>query len=167
MSLALRCVSSYARRLPMMTSPEATDLRDAWREELRARAASAAERSYAPYSRFRVGAALLLHSGEVVTGCNVENCSYRLTCCAEQAAIARAVSEYGPGIRLQAVAVANLNGAASMPCGACRQTLSEFGDDATTVLYPGEGGAPQETTLGALLPHAFRLTMLPDGAGAR
>jgi cytidine deaminase len=118
-------------------------------------ATAAAEHSYSPYSKFRVGAALLLESGETISGCNVENCSYRLTSCAEQAAIARAVSELGPAIRLRAVAVANLNGAASMPCGACRQTLAEFGADDTLVLYPGESG-PEETTLGELLPHAFR-----------
>jgi cytidine deaminase len=123
---------------------------------LRELAAKAAEHAYAPYSRFRVGAALLLEDGGVVTGCNVENCSYRLTSCAEQGAIARAVAERGPGIRVRAVAVANLNDAASMPCGACRQTLSEFGGDAMVVLYPGEGGAAKETTLGELLPHAFR-----------
>jgi cytidine deaminase len=107
-----------------------------------------------------VGAALLLTDGSIVTGCNVENCSYRLTSCAEQAAIARAVSERGPNIRLRAVAVANLNGAPSMPCGACRQTLSEFGDDDVLILYPGEDGADESTTLGALLPHAFRLQFL-------
>ena len=129
---------------------------EAERATLRELAAQAAEMAYAPYSRFRVGAALLLEDGSVVTGCNVENCSYRLTSCAEQGAIARAVAERGPGVRLRAVAVANLNGAASMPCGACRQTLAEFGDDGTVVLYPGEGGAPEETTLGELLPHAFR-----------
>jgi len=129
-------------------------------DQLRELATAAAEHSYSPYSRFRVGAALLLSNGEIVTGCNVENCSYRLTSCAEQGAIARAVAEYGPGIRLTAVAVANLNSAASMPCGACRQTLTEFGDDSTLILYPGEGGTPEETTLGELLPHAFRLEFL-------
>jgi len=118
-------------------------------------ATAAAQHSYSPYSKFRVGAALLLETGETISGCNVENCSYRLTSCAEQAAIARAVSELGPAVRLRAVAVANLNGAASMPCGACRQTLAEFGGDDTLVLYPGESG-PEETTLGELLPHAFR-----------
>ncbi len=133
---------------------------EAERARLRELAAKAAEQAYAPYSRFRVGAALLLEGGEVVTGCNVENCSYRLTSCAEQGAIARAVAEWGPGIRLRAVAVANLNGAASMPCGACRQTLTEFGEDATVVLYPGEDGTLEETTLGALLPHAFRAEFL-------
>ena len=132
------------------------------RATLMALAVKAAEQAYAPYSKFRVGAALLLEDGSVVTGCNVENCSYRLTSCAEQGAIARAVAERGPGIRLRAVAVANLNGAASMPCGACRQTLAEFGGDATVVLYPGEGGALEETTLGELLPHAFRAEYL-DG----
>jgi cytidine deaminase len=131
-------------------------------EQLRLRefAASAAEHSYAPYSHFRVGAALLLDDRTIITGCNVENCSYRLTSCAEQAAIARAVSEYGPKIRLRAVAVANLNHSASMPCGACRQTLSEFGDDSVLILYPGEDGASETTTLGALLPHAFRMQFL-------
>jgi cytidine deaminase len=123
---------------------------------LRELATAAAQHSYSPYSKFRVGAALLLESGEIVIGCNVENCSYRLTSCAEQGAIARAVAEIGPAIRLRAVAVANLNAAASMPCGACRQTLSEFGPDDTLILYPGEGGSDEETTLGELLPHAFR-----------
>ena len=132
----------------------------AQRLRLRELATVAAENSYSPYSGFRVGAALLLEDGAIVTGCNVENASYRLTSCAEQAAIARAVAEIGPAIRLRAVAVANLNAAASMPCGACRQTLTEFGDDDTLILYPGEGGREEETTLGELIPHAFRLEHL-------
>ncbi len=130
------------------------------KDRLRELARSAATQSYSPYSRFRVGAALLLEDGKIICGCNVENCSYRLTSCAEQGAIARAVAEYGPEIRLRAVAVANLNSAASMPCGACRQTLTEFGDDDTLILYPGDGGREEETTLGELLPHAFRLEFL-------
>jgi cytidine deaminase len=138
----------------------ANELTPVQRTELLRLAEEAAHHSYSPYSRFRVGAALLLEDGSIVTGCNVENCSYRLTSCAEQGAIARAVAERGPGIRLRAVAVANLNDAVSMPCGACRQTLAEFGDDATLLLYPGENGAQAETTLGALLPHAFRLEFL-------
>ncbi len=137
------------------TTPEA--LPTAQKAHLRALAEAAAEHSYSPYSHFRVGAALLLEDGAIITGCNVENCSYRLTCCAEQSAIVRAVTERGPAIRLRAVAVANLNNAASMPCGACRQTLAEFGPDTTVILYPGEAGASEETTLGDLLPYAFRL----------
>jgi len=144
--------------MPQQTQP-ATLTADQ-RSNLVSLAEAAAQHSYSPYSHFRVGAALLLENGAIVTGCNVENCSYRLTSCAEQGAIARAVAEHGPKIRLRAVAVANLNDAISMPCGACRQTLAEFGDDSTLILYPGEGGKLEETTLGALIPHAFRLEYL-------
>lgn len=84
-------------------------------------ATKAAENSYSPYSGFRVGAALLLNNDTVVTGTNVENVSFGLTICAERAALVRAVSQFGPGIRIEAVAVANLNNAASPPCGACRR----------------------------------------------
>ena len=79
-----------------------------------------------PIRGFKVGAALRLTTGEVVTGTNVENVSYGLTLCAERSALVRAVSEFGPGIRIAAIAVANLNDAASPPCGACRQMLAEF-----------------------------------------
>ncbi len=154
--LAMAEPNVYPRRLTMSIQKQNEELNSADRERLRELARVAAAHAYAPYSGFRVGAALLLEDGTVVTGCNVENCSYRLTSCAEQGAIARAVAEFGPKIRLRAVAVVNLNEAASMPCGACRQTLTEFGDDATLVLYPGEGGALEETTLGELLPSAFR-----------
>jgi len=147
----------------MATDRQSVKLSAEQRLRLRELAAKAAEHSYSPYSKFRVGAALLLDDGAVVTGCNVENCSYRLTSCAEQGAIARAVAERGAGIRLRAVAVANLNGAASMPCGACRQTLAEFGGDDVVVLYPGEGGVMEETTLGALLPWAFRGEYIEQG----
>src|SRR5579875_832681 len=144
----------------MASSAERNPLSTAEQQQLRDLARAAAHNSYSPYSHFRVGAALLLEDGSIVTGCNVENCSYRLTSCAEQAAIARAVSEHGPSIRLRAVAVANLNQSASMPCGACRQTLSEFGDDDVLILYPGENNTAESTTLGELLPHAFRMQFL-------
>lgn len=148
---------------PAPESPMSSPITQEQLQALRAAAEQAAGNAYAPYSQFRVGAALLLGNGNVVTAANVENCSYRLTCCAEQAAIARAVAEHGPTIRLRAIAVANLNNAASMPCGACRQTLAEFADDQTPVLYPGERSTPQQTTLGALLPHAFRPSSLRRG----
>jgi cytidine deaminase len=130
---------------------------------LHQRATEAAQNSYSPYSRFRVGAAILLHpddrqEGAIVAGTNVENASYRLTCCAEQAAIAAAVTLYGPAIRIRAVAVVNLNGAASMPCGACRQTILEFADPETPVFYPSANGETVAATLAELLPAAFRLT---------
>ena len=88
---------------------------------------------------------------------NVENASYRLTCCAEQSAIAAAVTLYGPEIRIRAIAIVNLNGAASMPCGACRQTLLEFSTQETAVFYPNADGETVSATLAALLPDAFRL----------
>ena len=124
--------------------------------ELRAIATKAAEQSYSPYSKFRVGAAVLLDDGQIFAGPNIENASYRLTICAENTAIAKAISEVGPKIRLRAVAVANLNGAASMPCGACRQILFEFGSVDTWVFGPGEDG-PMDVTLGSLLPYGFHL----------
>ena len=144
----------------MSSALSANPLSAGEQQQLRGFAQAVAANSYSPYSHFRVGAALLLTDGSIVTGCNVENASYRLTSCAEQAAIARAVSEHGPNIRLRAVAVANLNGAPSMPCGACHQTLSEFGNDDVLILYPGEDGVNNSTTLGALLPKAFRMQFL-------
>jgi cytidine deaminase len=130
-----------------------------------ARAAEVAQHSYSPYSRFRVGAALWLEpdaaqAGVMVAGCNVENASYRLTSCAEQAAVAAAVAQYGPQVRVRAVAVANLNGAACMPCGACRQTLAEFAGPETPLYYPDGTGGTVGTTMGELLPAAFSL--LPE-----
>ena len=122
----------------------------------------AAQNSYSPYSQFRVGAAILLESdehqqGAIVTGTNVENASFRLTSCAEQAAVAAAVTQYGPRIRIRAVAIANLNQATCMPCGACRQTLLEFAENDTPVIYPVAGGGTVTTTVGELLPAGFRL----------
>ncbi len=138
--------------------------------DLRVQAAAAAHNAYAPYSHFRVGAAILLaapHAGEIITGCNVENASFRLTTCAEQTAIVTAITRFGPDIRIAAVAVANLNQSASMPCGACRQTLLEFAPDPTavTILFPSIDRAgnltEQQSTLADLLPAAFRLDLLP------
>jgi cytidine deaminase len=132
------------------------DLSEEQIELLRDLASQAASKSYSPYSRFRVGAAVLLDDGQIFAGPNVENASYRLTICAENTAIAKAISEAGPKIRLRAVAVANLNETASMPCGACRQILLEFGSTDTWVFAPGEDG-PVSIKLGDLLPHGFRL----------
>jgi homotetrameric cytidine deaminase len=100
----------------------------------------AAQRSYSPYSKFRVGAALRLSNGAVVTGTNVENASYGLTICAERSALVSAVSQFGPEIRVEAVAVANLNDAASSPCGACRQMLAEFTLPDAPVVFPSTDG---------------------------
>jgi cytidine deaminase len=141
----------------MSSNEHPTELAPAQIADLQQRARAIAEHAYAPYSKFRVGAALLLTDGTIVTGCNVENASYRLTTCAEQAAIATAVSLHGPGIRIRAVAVANLNAAASEPCGACRQTIHEFSTPDTIVFYPSAFGVIAETTIAKLLPAAFVL----------
>jgi cytidine deaminase len=112
--------------------PEATSLYAA--------ATAAAGNAYAPYSGFRVGAALLLSDGRVVAGCNVENSSYGLTICAERSALVRAVSELGSKVRIAGIAVTNLNGAPSPPCGACRQVLSEFVEPDAWIVFPGADG---------------------------
>ncbi len=108
------------------------------------------ERAYAPFSRFPVGAAILTRSGKTFVGCNVENASTGLTVCAERVAIWKAVSE---GERwFAALAVVTESGA--MPCGACRQVLSEFAED-MPVLVADLSGHVWETSLGTLLPAAF------------
>jgi|SRR5580698_4951582 cytidine deaminase len=109
-------------------------------DRLRAAAREAAGHAYAPYSGFRVGAALLFDDGSMATGCNVENVSFGLTSCAERNALFRAISERGAGHRIVAIAVTNLNDAASPPCGACRQVMSEFVTPDAVVLFPGDAG---------------------------
>jgi len=109
-------------------------------EDLYAQAVQVAQNSYSPHSHFRVGAALKLTNGVVVTGTNVENVSYGLTICAERSALVSAVSQFGPEVRIAAVAVANLNNAASPPCGACRQVLAEFVVPGAPIVFPAADG---------------------------
>jgi len=127
-------------------------------EALLAEATLAARNSYAPYSGFKVGAALRLTSGDVVTGTNVENVSYGLTICAERSALVRAVSQFGPAIQIEAVAVANLNDAASPPCGACRQVLAEFILPDAPVVFPSADGV-RTMTFSELLPLGFEMKL--------
>jgi cytidine deaminase len=117
--------------------------------ELLAEAEAVAERAYAPYSRFHVGAAVRTRDGRVITGVNVENAAYPLGICAEKAAIATAVGEgYGPG-DLEAIAVT------ASPCGGCRQWLVEFRLDAVT--YRRADGEVVAATPAELLPDTFVL----------
>jgi cytidine deaminase len=126
-------------------------------QRLQQAATGAAAHAYAPYSNFRVGAALLLEDGSIVTGCNVENASYGLTICAERSAVVRAISEGGPQLRIRAIAVDNLNGAASAPCGACRQVLSEFANDDAIIFFPAESGFENRPFFD-LFPFTFKFT---------
>jgi cytidine deaminase len=122
--------------------------------KLIAAAKAAQQRAHAPYSRFRVGAALLTASGKVFTGVNVENASYGLTICAERVALTKAVSE---GHRhFQAIAVVAPSAALS-PCGACRQVLAEFGEMAVVCADSRNTRKHRVYLLSELLPHAFEL----------
>jgi cytidine deaminase len=111
--------------------------------------------AHAPYSKFRVGAAILLTNGKVFSGCNVENASYGMTNCAERTAIFSAVAELGPQIEIRAVSVANDQGVPCSPCGACRQVIYEFGPNAT-IYFQGTTG-PKQAHITELLPEGFRL----------
>lgn len=129
-------------------------------DQLIQEATKAREKSYSPYSKFAVGAAILTRSGKVFTGCNVENRSFRLTICAEQSAVAAAVSA---GER-EFVKIAVVTGLVkpAMPCGACRQTLGEFGSG-LDIITANTHGVRETTTLAELLPHPFEGTEDSDG----
>jgi cytidine deaminase len=113
------------------------------------------QNAHAPYSKFRVGAAVLLSNGKIFSGCNVENASYGMTNCAERTAIFSAVAQLGPTIEIRAVSVVNDQGVPCSPCGACRQVIYEFGPDAT-IFFQGANG-PKQAHITELLPEGFRL----------
>jgi len=135
-----------------MSKPKSTDKE---RNRLLRLARAAMKKAYAPYSQFRVGAALLTTNGKVFSGCNVENASYGMTNCAERTAIFSAVAQLGPKWEIRAIAVANDHGVPCSPCGACRQVIYEFGPDAL-VFFQGKKGETQ-AHITELLPEGFRL----------
>ncbi len=118
-------------------------------------ARAAFQNAYAPYSHFRVGAAVLTYRDSLYQGCNVENASYGLTICAERAAIFAAVAAEGSEMKIRAIAVCTDRDQPCAPCGACRQVIFEFGPSAV-VLFRGHSG-PEQTTISNLLPEGFRL----------
>lgn len=137
---------------PVMKRPT---IPTAMRQRLLSAARQAMQNSYAPYSKFHVGAAILTSRGDVFTGCNVENASYGMTNCAERTAIFAAVAAKGPDLEVRAVAVTNDHNIPSSPCGACRQVIYEFGPDAV-VFFQGKRGWTH-THITKLLPEGFRL----------
>ena len=125
------------------------------RKQLLDAARKAMKNAYAPYSHFRVGAALLTNKGEVFSGCNVENSSYGLTTCAERTAIFAAVAQSGPRLRIRAITVVNDRDVPCSPCGACRQVIYEFGSSASVFFKSSKGW--KEAQITELLPEGFRL----------
>lgn len=118
-------------------------------------ASAAKEAAYAPYSHFRVGAALVTSDGKVYSGCNIENSSFGATNCAERTAVFKAVSEQGK-IRIKKLAVVSDSEDYVYPCGICRQVLAEFADDDMEILCAKNDGSYKVIKLGDMLPNAFR-----------
>src|SRR6266571_3828392 len=124
-------------------------------EQLLERAGVAREKAYAPYSKFKVGAALLTQDGKVFDGCNVENASYGLCNCAERTAFFSAIAHgYKPG-DFSALAVIGATDGPIAPCGACRQVILELGGNELPVVLTNLKGDLLETTAAAQLPNAF------------
>lgn len=123
------------------------------KEALLSAALEARENAYAPYSDYKVGAAVLSESGSIYSGCNVENGVYTLGQCAERVAIQTMVASGETKIVALLLATEN----ADTPCGACRQVISEFADSHTPIYIADQNGIVEETTVGALLPKAFKL----------
>lgn len=129
------------------------------KEELCRAAQAMLERSYAPYSHFRVGAALECRDGTVFTGCNVENAAYSPSLCAERVAVGKAVSEgHRDFVR---IAIAADTDRFTSPCGVCRQVLWEFAPG-LEVLLTNRRGEIQELTLRQLLPYSFDSTAMEE-----
>lgn len=118
-------------------------------------AVEAMKQAYAPYSKFRVGAAVETKNGNIYTGCNIENSSYSLTCCAERVAIFQAIAK-GEREFKQLVVTAETDEPIS-PCGACRQVIAEFFDENVPITLYNKDGKKQQTSILALLPFTFTL----------
>lgn len=114
----------------------------------------AMNKAYAPYSKFRVGAALMTDDGKTYTGVNVENASYGATVCAERTAVVKAVSE--GDTRIKVIAISSDSVDFIYPCGICRQVLEEFCQEETKIICTNRNGDREIYTLGELLPKAFR-----------
>ena len=121
-------------------------------KKLISKAKKARKKAYTPYSKFQVGAAVLCAGGKIFTGCNIENASFGLAVCAERVAIFKAVSE--GSTKFEAIAVVGDTDKPCSPCGACRQVISEFGEDIVLVMSNLKGDA-KIMKINELLPDAF------------
>jgi cytidine deaminase len=130
------------------------DLSERIQSDMVTAARAAAARAYCPYSRFRVGAAVLTDRGEIFAGCNVENASYGLTICAERNAVFHAVAQTAGIPAIRAVVVYTPTATPTAPCGACRQVINEFGPDAL-IISVCDGPTVVQSRLNDLLPNAF------------
>ncbi|MFW9915953.1 MAG: cytidine deaminase [Candidatus Thorarchaeota archaeon] len=125
-------------------------------EILKEKAIGAQNHAFAPHSGFQVGAAVLAGSGKIFTGCNIENDSFSLTVCAERCAIFKAVSEGERAIKAIAIAIPANKSVNTVPCGACRQVLAQFGDNITLIIV--SHSETEIVKLSDLFPRPFRLT---------
>jgi cytidine deaminase len=148
-------IGRWIESLDHKVSMNTTILSPPERSQLLETARQAVAQAYAPYSQFRVGAAVLTAKGNIYTGVNVENASYGLSICAERAAIFNAVAQEGPEMRIKALAVVCEHPGPCPPCGACRQVIFEFGPEAI-IIFQGRDGL-EEVPLTRLLPGAFSL----------
>ncbi|MBQ8476063.1 cytidine deaminase [bacterium] len=120
-------------------------------------AKNASEKSYSPYSLFPVGAAILYENGKIYTGCNVENASYGLSLCAERNAMSTAIAQ-GETSKIKAIAIYSPAQTLCMPCGACRQWLSEFciSEEETKIVLEDKTGNIMVLKLGDIFPYGFK-----------
>jgi cytidine deaminase len=135
--------------------PKSDSDNNATRKQLFEAARAAMRNAHAPYSKFKVGAALLTTTGKIFAGCNVENASYGMTNCAERTAIFSAVASLGPKMEIDAIAIVNNHDAPCAPCGACRQVIYEFGPKA--IVYFQGAKSQKKLEITELLPEGFRL----------
>ncbi|MDF2502839.1 MULTISPECIES: cytidine deaminase [Clostridium] len=111
------------------------------------------ERAYAPYSKFKVGASVIMDDGKIYSGCNIENASYGATNCAERTAIFKGISEGGKSIK--AIAIVGNNSMYTYPCGICRQVIEEFSDENTDIILAKNENDYIIKNLEEILPGAF------------
>ena len=126
-------------------------------DKLIKKAKAVSEQAYAPYSEFRVGAALVTEKGNVFVGCNVENAAYGSTLCAERNAITTAIAEEGPAMKIRIIAVIVKGERSGPPCGACRQVISEFSEysgDETLIVFKSRSGV-ETMSISELMPYKF------------